>query len=79
MCTEQGRTNLYNDSDNDLVKWMRKEQTHPIIVLLVRKYLMARGNQTMLQIWTSAGGRQDETQLSYQLAVARNNLGWTNF
>ena len=33
----------------------------------------------MLQIWTSAGGRRDETQLGYQLAVAHDELGWTNF
>ena len=79
LCTEQGRTNLYHDSVNDLVRWMKKEQTHPTIVLLVRGYLNARGTKTMVEVWTSAGGRRDDAQLGSQIAVAHDKLGWTNF
>ena len=79
LCTEQGRTNLYHNSVNDLVRWMKKEQTHPTIVLLVRGYLNARGTTTMVEVWTSAGGRRDDAQLGYQIAVAHDKLGWTNF
>ena len=78
-CYEPGRKNLYNDSVDDLVKWMRKESTHPIIVLLIQGYLKARTNQTMVDIWLSCGGRSDDTQLGYQLALAHDTLGWTNF
>ena len=79
LCPDQGRTNLYNDSVTDLVRWMRKEKTHPTIVLLVRRYLAARGTQSMLQIWISCGGRRDANQTGFQLAVAHNLLGWKNF
>ena len=79
LCPDQGRTNLYNDSVADLVRWMRKEKTHPTIVLLVRRYLAARGTQSMLQIWISCGGRRVANQLGYQLAAAHDILGWKNF
>ena len=63
ICPEQGRTNLYNDSVKDFVQWIKKENTHPVIILLISKYLTARGTQTMTQIWTSCGGRQDPNQI----------------
>ena len=33
----------------------------------------------MVEVWTSAGGRRDDAQLGYQIAVAHDKLGWTNF
>ena len=48
LCPEQGRTNLYNDSVNDLVRWTRKETTHPTIIPLIRGYLRARGRYSDL-------------------------------
>ncbi|EJK68901.1 hypothetical protein THAOC_09891 [Thalassiosira oceanica] len=76
---DRGRTNLYNDSVDDLVRWMRKEKTHSIIVLLIKRYLAARGTQSMTQIWLSCGGRRDVNQTGFQLATAHDLLGWKNF
>ncbi|EJK51627.1 hypothetical protein THAOC_29184 [Thalassiosira oceanica] len=79
LCPDRGRTNLYNDSVDDLVRWVRKVKTHSIIVLLVKRYLAARGTQSMTQIWLSCGGRQDVNQTGFQLATAHDLLGWKNF
>ena len=63
-------------SVQQLVDWMRKEQTHPMIIRMVQSYLRARKTKTMKVIYDEIG--EDEEEM-WMLAFDHDEIGWKCF
>ena len=50
QCPDPGRTELYQQSVDDLVEWLQKHHTDPNILDLIEMYLRRRGTATMTSL-----------------------------
>ena len=76
LCPDKGRTELYRKSVQQLVDWMKREQTHPMITRMVQAYLRARNTKTMKEVYKEIGDDKDEEWL---LADEHDDIGWKCF
>ena len=76
LCPDDGRSKLYWMSVQQLVDWMRKEQTHPMITRMVQTYLRARKTKTMKEIYNEIGEDEEE---EWMLAYDHDEIGWKCF
>jgi hypothetical protein len=49
-CRNPDRVAVFNSSVMKLVEWLHKQQTDFELILLVKDYLLARGDRTMLSL-----------------------------
>lgn len=71
-CPDSGRTATYQMSVQTLIEWLDSQQTDPILTLLIRQYLLARGTATMTSFCPT-------TSAYYVLAEHQDALGFHNF
>ena len=76
LCPDEGRTELYKKSVNQLINWMRKEDTDPMLTQMVQKYLRARKTKTMKEVFQEIGIDNHEGWL---LACEHDEIGWKCF
>ena len=76
LCPDEGRTELYRKSVQQLVDWMKREQTHPMITRMVQTYLRARKTKTMKEVYKEIGDDEDEEWI---LAYMHDEIGWKCF
>ena len=76
LCQDKGRTKLYRKSVKQLVDWMKKQQTHPMITRMVQLYLRAQKTKTMKEIYKEIGN--DELE-EWMLAYDHDEIGWKCF
>jgi hypothetical protein len=72
-CRDNGRTRVFTETVQDLVQWLRDQQTSGEIIYLFRAYLLARGTRTMRSLLRRPGSK---------LGVEANyhdRLGWDSF
>merc|ERR1712086_764503 len=73
-CRDEGRLQVFKESVDELVAWMRKNQTDPILAALIQNYLRAHGGSSMLSV------APDHLPPLYRLLVKHHTrLGWRNF
>ena len=72
-CRDAVRTQLFEVSVSDLVRWMSSTKVCGELIGLVRRYLLARGRRTMVQVL------DDSRSPLIHLARAHDKLGWRNF
>ena len=74
VCDDPERSRLYKSSVDDIVTWMQKNKTAPLLAQLIEDYLLARGSKTMDQIAPENIGSDYKIFVKYH-----DILGWQNF
>ena len=73
-CRNEGRIQVFKESVDELVAWMRKNQTDPLLATLIQNYLRAHGGSSMFSV------APDFLPPLYRLLVKHHDrLGWRNF
>ena len=74
ICTDSERTKLYKDSVDALVDWMEKNDTAPLLSMMIENYLRARGSRSMADV------APPSLDVNYKIFVKYHDiLGWQNF
>ena len=73
LCRDTGRTAVYVSSVHKLVEWLETQQTDVELTLLIRGYLLRRGQSTMSSLLNSS------SPYYYPLAISQDKLGFLNF
>jgi hypothetical protein len=71
-CQNSDRAALFASSINTLVEWLHKQQTDFELILLIKQYLLARGDRTMLSFCLP-------NSVYCQLAHLHDQIGYDNF
>ena len=50
ICPDPERSYIYGSSVDEVVAWMRKKDTDPVLICLIERYLRARGAKSMSDI-----------------------------
>ena len=72
MLTHFGRSRVFTESVQDLVQWLRDQQTSGDIIYLFQAYLLARGTRTMTSLLRP--GSKLGVKANYH-----DRLGWDSF
>ena len=73
QCRDPGRTELYQQSVDELVEWLQKHHTDPNILDLIEIYLRRRGTATMTSLAGPLLPQKYRLLCKYQ-----DKLGWKN-
>ena len=71
-CLEDGRSEMFRDSVDSLVRWASSQHTDPDLIQLIESYLLGRSLFPMVE-FVVRGSRYE------RLAQAHDKLGWDNF
>lgn len=71
-CRDPDRAALFASSVHTLVEWLHKQQTDFELILLIKQYLLARGDRTMLSLC-------HPNSIYRQLAYMHDQIGYDNF
>jgi hypothetical protein len=71
-CRNPDRAALFASSVHTLVEWLHKQQTDFELILLIKQYLLARGDRTMLSFCSP-------NSVYRQLAHLHDQIGYDNF
>ena len=63
---------VYTSSVMKLTEWLHKQQTDSELILLIKDYLLARGDRTLLSFC-------GPNSIYRQLALLHDHLGYDNF
>ena len=74
MCPEKDRTAFFQACVDDVVKWMKKARTDPVLAGLIESYMRNRDTISMrAEAWLFIGSK-------YSLLIKyHDELGWRNF
>ena len=71
-CRDVGRTDMFEHSVRDLFAWMSQHHMDPELIVIIKKYLLGRGEVTMTDCLTLPSKFT-------LLAEFQDKLGWDNF
>jgi hypothetical protein len=81
LCRDNLRTRQFQESVDDLRKWMESSTTHPELLFWLPKYLLARNRCSFEQLPSfapSTAGLTFSSQMK-AIVIGQDKIGWTHF